>query len=304
MAWGVLGVSTAREPAIDAAAVEADIHPAQVREFVHENCLDCHDDSTKTAGLSLETLSAAPIEEDSARWEHVVRRLRARQMPPLDAVRPDEKSYDMALASLEAVLDRAAAKTPQPGRAETLRRLNRSEYQNAIRDLLALEVDVDALLPPDDAGHGFDNVASGAVSPTLLARYVAAAQKISRLALGGAARSPAGHTIRLRPDITQEEHVAGLPLGTRGGTLLAHTFPQDGLYDINIRLMRDRNEHVEGLTRPHELEVLLDRASVASFKVLPPRNETEHATIDAHLTARIEVAAGPHELGVTFVKEP
>ena len=306
---GVLGVSAGREPvnssaAATAGATDTDKHHARVRDFVFENCLDCHDDSTKAAGLSLEALGSAPIEENSARWEHVVRRLQARQMPPLDAPRPDEKNYDAALASLETILDRAAAENPQPGRTETLRRLSRSEYQNAIRDLLALEVDVDALLPPDDAGHGFDNVASGAVSPTLLARYVAAAQRISRLALGGAERSPAGHTIRLRPDITQEEHVAGLPPGTRGGTLIAHTFPQNGQYDVNIRLMRDRNEQVEGLARPHELEVLLDRAQVASFTVVPPRNETEHATADAQLTARIEVAAGPHELGVTFVKEP
>ena len=154
-----------------------------------------------------------------------------------------------------------SARHPNPGRTDTFRRLSRTEYQNAIRDLLAVSIDADTMLPPDDAGHGFDNVASGALSPTLLTRYVSAAQKISRVAMGCAEKSPGGYTVRLRPDITQEEQVAGLPIGTRGGTLIAHTFSQSGLYDIQIRLMRDRNEHLEGLTRQHELEIIVDRES-------------------------------------------
>jgi hypothetical protein len=225
-------------------------------------------------------------------------------MPPIDAVRPTESRYDAVLIALEAALDRAAKLHPNPGRTDTLRRLTRSEYKNAIRDLLALEVDVEALLPADEAGHGFDNVAAGAVSPTLLTRYVSAAQKISRLAMGGAEKSPGGHTIRIRPDLTQEEHVAGLPLGTRGGVLIPYAFPQDGEYEIRIRLMRDRDEHVEGLTKSHELEVLLDREPLKRFTVHPPKDEGDHATADAHLTARLFVTAGPHHLGVTFLKEP
>ena len=149
---------------------------------------------------------------------------------------------------------------PQPGRTETFRRLNRTEYQNAIRDLLALDVDASDLLPADESSHGFDNITVGDLSPTLLDRYISAAQKISRLAVGTPSRSPGGDTIRVRADVTQEEHVEGLPIGTRGGILIRYTFPQDGEYDVQVRLTRDRNEQVEGLHEPHELEVLLDRA--------------------------------------------
>src|SRR5262249_32511510 len=158
--------------------------------------------------------------------------------------------------------DRAAALHPNPGRTETIRRLNRTEYHNAIRDLLALDVDTSTLLPADDVSHGFDNITIGTLSPTLLDRYISAAQTISRLAVGGDWRSPGGDILRVRPDITQEDRVDGLPLGTRGGALFHYTFPQDGEYDIQIRLARDRNEHVEGLNEPHELEVLLDRERV------------------------------------------
>jgi len=274
-----------------------------VREFVNQHCFDCHDDATKTAGLSLEAVSSVGVNQHPEIWEHVVRRLHSRQMPPLEMPRPDERSYDHMLSSLEAQLDSAAAQRPQPGRTDSLRRLSRAEYQNAVRDLLALEVDVDAFLPADEAGHGFDNVTAGVPSPTLLARYMSAAQKISRLAMGRAEKSPGGSTVRIRPDITQEEQVAGLPLGTRGGTVVSHTFPQTGQYEFQIRLMRDRNEHVEGLTKSHELEVLVDRERIKLFTIDPPADESGHATADAHLTARFSVTAGPHKVGVTFLKE-
>src|SRR5204862_6503357 len=130
-------------------------------------------------------------------------------------------------AHVDTALDREAAEQPKPGRADTIRRLNRTEYQNAIRDLLAIEIDAASLLPPDEAGHGFDNVTVRELSPTLLDRYITAAQKISRLAVGGVRRSPGGDTIRVKPDITQEDRADGLPIGTRGGALVHYTFPQD-----------------------------------------------------------------------------
>src|SRR5262249_48936614 len=145
------------------------------------------------------------------------------------------------LSQLETALDRAASINPNPGRTDTVRRLNRTEYQNAIRDLLSLDIDAAALLPADESSHGFDNVTVKELSPTLLERFITAAQKSSRLAVGGAASSPGGDTIRIRPDITQEERVEGLPIGTRGGALIHYTFPQDGEYDVQIRLARDRN---------------------------------------------------------------
>ena len=144
----------------------------------------------------------------------------------------------------------------------------------------------------------------GELSPTLLNRFISAADKISRLAIGSQSRRPGGDTYRLPPDRTQEEHVEGLPLGTRGGTLLAHTFPRDGEYEIQIRLTRDRNEEVEGLREPHELELLLDRERVRLFTVVPPKGDRNHEKVDAHLKVRIQANAGPHQLGVTFVKNP
>ncbi len=270
--------------------------------MVSDYCASCHDADAKKGDLNLESIIAEEVTQHPEAWEKVVRRLRARQMPPAEKKRPDESAYQAALAPLEKTLDAAAAAHPQPGRTDTLRRLNRTEYQNAIRDLLALEIDATALLPKDDASHGFDNGSLGTLSPTLLDRYLAAAEKISRLAVG-AARPPGGDTIRLRADLTQEEHVEGLPLGTRGGALLPYNFPQDAEYEIQIRLARDRNEEVEGLHGTHEVVVLLDRQQVRSFTVAPPKDH-QNELVDQHLKLRLPVTAGPHQLGITFVKKP
>src|SRR5262249_58330075 len=137
----------------------------------------------------------------------------------------------------------------------------------------------------------------------LLDSYITAAQKISRLAVGSPRRSPDGETIRVKADITQEDRADGLPVGTRGGTLVRYTFPQDGEYDVQIRLARDRNEHVEGLRGEHELEVLLDGERVKSFTVKPPADGKGHETVDTHLKVRVAAKAGLHDLGVTFIKE-
>ena len=258
----------------------------------------------KKGGLDLERIAREDTIQHADEWERVLRKLRARQMPPIGKDRPTEKIYDEVATRLASTLDRAAAKNPNPGRTETFRRLNRTEYQNAIRDLLALDIDAAALLPKDDASHGFDNVTVGDLSPTLLNRYISAAGKISRLAVGAPQRAPGGDTFRIRPDVTQEEHVEGLPLGTRGGTLLTHTFLRDGEYEIQIRLTRDRNEEVEGLRESHELEVLLDRERVKLFTVSPPNGDKNFEKVDAHLKVRVPVSAGPHLLGVTFLKNP
>jgi hypothetical protein len=271
---------------------------------INKYCISCHDSEEKKGDLDLDGINLEDVTQRPELWEKVVRKLRARQMPPLGKQRPDESTYNAILSRLEASLDSAAAQHPNPGRTDTFRRLNRTEYQNAIRDLLALDIDAAALLPKDEASHGFDNVTVGDLSPTLLDRYISAAQKISRLAIGAPSRSQGGYTIRIRPDVTQEEHVDGLPLGTRGGALIPYTFPQDGEYEIQIRLTRDRNEDVEGLKELHELELLLDRERVQSFKVMPPSGPKGHEMADAHLKARISVKAGPHQLGVTFLKNP
>ena len=165
------------------------------------------------------------------------------------------------------------------------------------------------MLPADESSYGFDNVTVGDLSPTLLDRYVSAAEKISRIAVGRPSRSPGGDTIRIPPDLTQEEHLEGLPIGTRGGALIHYTFPMDGEYEIQIRLMRDRDEHVEGLSEAHDVELLLDRDRVSVFTVKPPQREAggaepSHEAIDQHLKMRVPVAAGPHVVGVAFIKKP
>ncbi len=297
-------------PAAPAAAPAFDAD-APHRALISRHCLGCHNARLKTAGLKLDALVEQHETLDRATWEKVARKLRARQMPPPGRRRPDESAYREALSSLEGELDRIAAEQPDPGRTETFRRLNRTEYHNAVRDLLALEVDVASLLPADSASYGFDNVTVGDLSPTLLERYVGAAEKISRLAVGRV-DEPTGVTFRTDPDLTQEKHVEGLPIGTRGGLLATWNFPADGVYEFSIRLARDRNEHVEGLREPHDLELLIDRQRIETFSVAPPDLMSDVALnyqpsqddVDDHLVVRVPVTAGPHDVGVTFPARP
>ena len=264
-------------------------------------CYDCHDSSVQKGNLNLESLEGRELAKDSITWEKVVRKLNARQMPPIGKPRPDEKGYGSTVAELTAVLDKAAAQNPNPGRTETFRRLNRTEYQNSIRDLLAVEIDATALLPKDEASHGFDNVTVGTLSPTLLDRYITAAQKISQLAIGAPRKKPGGDTYRIPASVTQEDHVEGLPLGTRGGTLIRHTFPVDAEYEFQVRLARDRNEEIEGLNGTYELDLLIDGERIQTFSVAPPKNSKDYESVDGKLKVRVPVKAGLHEVGVTFV---
>ena len=277
--------------------------PPMERSLVGQYCVACHNSEAKTAGLALDDLLDQEVAEHPEEWEKVVRRLRARQMPPAGLPRPDEDAYAEIVDSLSEALDQAAEAAPNPGRTDTFRRLNRTEYSNAIRDLLGLEIDAAALLPADESSHGFDNVTVGDLSPTLLDRYISAAQKISRLAVGRPGRSPSGDTVRIPPDLTQESHIDGLPLGTRGGTLIPHTFPVDGTYEIRVRLARDRNEQIEGLTEPHDVEFLLDRERLEVFRVMPVESVGDHATADVHLRMRVPVKAGRRDIGVTFLQK-
>jgi mono/diheme cytochrome c family protein len=298
---GLTGACRATSSGGSGPAKAASATPAQL---VERYCLDCHDQASKKGGLNLEAVDLTASATDSRLRERVVRKLRHRQMPPLGEERPDEATYDSIAAQLEAALDREAAARPQPGRSDVFRRLTRTEYQNAIRDLLALEIDASALLPNDEPSHGFDNITVGTLSPTLLERYVTAAQKIARLAVGTPRKTPTGDTFRVPSDRTQEEHVEGLPVGTRGGAEFPSVFPQDGQYEIQVRLARDRNEHVEGLKKPHEIEVLIDRERVALFTVQPPGADKNYEAVDAHLKVRVTAKAGPHLVAATFLKDP
>jgi hypothetical protein len=225
-------------------------------------------------------------------------------MPPPNMPQLSKDDRHTLLAWLETSLDASATATPNPGRTETLRRLNRTEYQNAIRDLLSLDIDGASLLPPDESGYGFDNVTVGDLPPTLLDRYISAAQKISRLAIGTTESSLQSDIVRLPADLTQEDHVAGLPIGTRGGVSVSHTFVRDGEYEIQVWLSRDLSGDISGLRDPrsHELMLLVDREPVATFKIQKPA-DGDYTLLDKDLRARVTVAAGPHDIGVTFVKD-
>ena len=278
--------------------------PAPHTTLVNQYCVSCHSEQVQTAGLALDSLIARPVAENSAVWEKVVRKIRARHMPPEGAPRPEEPVYESVLSALEAALDSAAAARPDPGRTDTFRRLTRTEYRNVIRDLLALDLDLTEVLPRDESSSGFDNITVGDLSPALLESYVSAADMISRLAVGRPVPSPDVRTVKMKPDITQEWYVDGLPVGTRGGTLFLHNFPLDAEYEIVIRLARDRDEQIEGLREPHQVELLLDGERVRLFEVAPPRHVGNHGTVDRHLTARLPVTAGPRQVGVTFIKRP
>lgn len=295
MAAGFLATLGAQQPGA---------HPASHRALVGQYCISCHSNSAKTAGLALDGVSAQGVGENPEIWEKVVRKLRARQMPPVGLPRPDDATFDAVVASLSASLDSAADANTNPGRTDTFRRLTRTEYQNSIRDLLALDMDLSALLPRDESSQGFDNITVGDLSPALLESYVSAADKISRLAVGRPVPSLAVETIKKKPDLTQEWHIDGLPVGTRGGTLFPHNFPLDAEYEIVIRLTRDRDEQVEGLRVTHQVELLLDKERVRLFEVVPPHHVGDHSAIDKHLKVRVPISAGPHQLAVTFLKKP
>ena len=307
---GALGLTTELKPASAQPASTNDERRAtdrdvakQLKAFVGRYCLDCHAQPEPKAGLVLVDRTTGGVSQQTELWERVVRQLRSRQMPPPGAKRPSTEEYRRIVSELSRELDRATAGKPRPGRTAALRRLNRTEYQNSIRDLLSLPVDVSRLLPPDDSGHGFDTVTVGDLSPTLLSRYVAAAERISRLAIGTKVDSPGGDTFRLPADFTQEQRVEGLPIGTRGGALIEYVFPRSAEYDIRVRLARDRNEEVEGLNGSHQLEILLDRKRVKLFTIKPPVDKN-HSQVDAGLRVRMPVEAGAHQLGVTFLKRP
>ena len=284
---------------------------APYQALVSTYCLSCHNGKVKAGNLQLDAVIAADLSAHHEAWEKVALKLRAHQMPPIGSRQPDASTHAAALSSLEGALDRLGATQPNPGRTDTFRRLNRTEYRNAIRDLLALDIDPAALLPSDSASYGFDNVTVGNLSPTLLESYVSAAEKISQLAVGRPGLSVGGATVRIKPDITQEGHIEGLPLGTRGGALVSHVFPVNGEYEVTIRLARDRNEHIEGLLEPHEIELLVDGERQRVFTIEPisltgvsASEAPSHETLDNHLKVRLPLTAGPHTLGVTFPKKP
>ncbi|HEU4689327.1 MAG TPA: DUF1592 domain-containing protein [Vicinamibacterales bacterium] len=232
-------------------------------------CLTCHTQRMKERGtvpIALDTLDITRVGGDAAAWEKVVVKMRAGLMPPAGAPRPDKAAHDTFATWLESELDKNAAARPNPGRTEPFHRLNRAEYRNAIREMLDLDVDVATLLPADDVSYGFDNIAGVLkISPTLMERYLVAAQKVSRLAVGTPLPAPNIDYFRVTDDLSQDEQLPGLPFGTRGGTLIRYTFPMDGVYEVRPRLTRDLNESVPLYTEDQLLEISVDGERVGTF---------------------------------------
>jgi mono/diheme cytochrome c family protein len=259
-------------------------------------CISCHTQGQKARGsvpIALDTLDLSKVEANAEAWEKVVRKLRAGVMPPAGAPRPDQAAHDALLSWIETELDRSARVRPNPGRTEPFHRLNRAEYRNAIRDLLDVDVDVAALLPPDDASYGFDNIAGVLkVSPTLMERYLSAAQKVSRLAVGTSPLVPNIDYFRVSDDLGQNTQLPGLPFGTRGGMVIDYTFPMDAEYVISVRLFRDLNESVPLYLEAQQLEVSLDGERVGLFTLPGVRNQASSA---ANLR-RAPAEAPPNEL--------
>ena len=276
------------------------------RSFLSQYCFGCHNERSKTAGLMLDRMDIAHIGENAETWEKVVRKLRAGMMPPAGARRPDRPAREGFTSWLENELDRAAATKPDFG-SPGIHRLNRSEYANVIRDLLALEVDVSSLLPPDDSSFGFDNMASSlSVSSSLLEAYLAAASKISRIAIGDTSAAPNQKTYVAPADLSQNEHIEGLPFGTRGGMLIRHTFPADGDYVFQIALLRGTSEELYGRnSKDEQLELSLDGQRIHLFDIdAEERDRTKKIdNITPPLEVRSSVSAGLHSIGVAFVKK-
>lgn len=285
---------------------------AAARATLDKYCIGCHNQKLKTAGLTLDTADLTKAAEQGEMWEKVVLKLKLGMMPPSGLPRPDDSARLGVVQYLQTELDRAAAEHPNPGRP-LVHRLNRSEYGNAIRDLLGFDVDVASLLPPDDSSYGFDNVAEAlGSSPALLQAYLAAARKISAVAVGDPQMGAGGVTYSVRQDLSQDTHIEGLPLGTTGGAVFRHVFPADGYYDFRIRLYRTNLDTTRGLEQPHRMELSIDGTRVLLATIggnqdlaALQKNTTDVSdAIEANrLRIRVFIKAGERDVAAAFVEE-
>ncbi len=305
--------ASARSPAPQSA--EAPPGAQQFVAVINQYCAGCHNEKLKISNLVLTGANIKNPAADWETWEKVIRKLRTRSMPPPGMARPDPATYDSFAAYLETELERAAVVRPNPGRP-LIHRLNRSEYANAVRDLLAVEVNTDTLLPADDSGYGFDNIADVlSVSPMLMERYLAAAGKISRLAIGGPVHRPAIETYDVSRFLKQDDRMSEeLPFGSRGGAAVRHFFPLDGEYIIQAHLAREPGGFlILGLNRPHQFEIRLNGEKVKQLTVGGRQKDSspEPGTVDdkylldgdADMQVRLPVRAGAQLIGVTFSRE-
>jgi hypothetical protein len=283
--------------------------PVPHEALVSRYCLDCHNAAERAGELSLENADFVEIGRNRELWEAVVRKLRVAMMPPVDAPQPGAAERTAFVAWLERQLDRAAAGTLDPG-PSLLRRLNRAEYANAVRDLLEVEVDSASLLPPDDSAYGFDNIADAlGTSPIHVEQYLSAAGKIAALAVGDPDVGPAAQMFRIRQDASQDVPVVGMPLGTVGGGSVRVVVPLDGEYRLDVTFYKSNLGAMKGLELEHEIEIAVDGARVHLATIGGPadfaelmRNITEAADAVARRSSTtVPLTAGAHDVSVGFV---
>jgi mono/diheme cytochrome c family protein len=281
------------------------------RALLDKYCVTCHNQRARTGGLTLDNVDVLQVGDNPELWEKVVRKLHGNLMPPQGQPRPDAAAYKGFLSYLETSLDRAAEARPNPGRTEALHRLNRAEYRNAVRDLLALDIDVGSMLPADDVSYGFDNIAGvQRMSPTLMERYIAAAQKISSVAVGASPRGATTDTFPVPPELRQDDRVDGLPFGTRGGTSVRYTFPRDGEYTLRAQLTRYAGASFDDIPvfdETQKLELSVDGKPLHVFELGPSsagRGEgpgPNRRALDAEWQVRFPAKAGPRTVALTFL---
>ena len=320
--------------ALSGTRIAAQIRPAPapvpaVRAVLDTYCIACHNQRLRTGGLALDRLDMANPGANAEVWEKVIAKLRAGSMPPAGRPRPDAATYRAVASALEDDIDRVWAASPNPGRINAVHRLNRTEYQNAIRDLFALDIDVRSLLPGDETADGsFDNFATSlSISTVHLERYLSVARQVTRLATGLPPARPTIETFEIPLHVLQDERQSeDLPFGSRGGIAIHHDFPVDGEYLVKVRLQRQYQDYLKGMGWPQRLDVRLDARLLKRFTVGGGAQGRPAATSyagdgepnfagdpewekymqldgDAGLELRVQVPAGPHLIGVSFVRE-
>jgi cytochrome c551/c552 len=268
------------------------------QDLIARHCIGCHNDKNKTAGVSLTGLSMEKAGDNADVWEKVLRKVRTGEMPPAPLPKPDAAVTRAFVDKLEETLDKAVAARPNPGRP-AIHRLNRAEYSNAIRDLLGLDLNFGATLPPDDAGYGFDNIADVlSISPVLMEKYMSTARRISRLAIGNLAPKPSIEQYTIPRSIRQDTRISDeLPFGSRGGAVVRHYFPQDAEYSIRVRVRGDTGREGPAPT----LDFRLDGKRIRTVEVRAGQREEDEES--RFYEIRTPVPAGAHRVGVTFLRE-
>ncbi|MGD9905862.1 MAG: DUF1592 domain-containing protein, partial [Vicinamibacterales bacterium] len=293
----------APRPATPVAAHDPALTGAAQSELVATYCATCHSERAKAGGLSLAGFNAMRAQEQPAVVEKMIRKLRAGMMPPAGAKRPDAATLAALTTALEGRMDEIAAVRPDPG-YRPFQRLNRAEYASAVKALLHIDVDVTTFLPPDTISHGFDNVADAQTfSPTLMEGYLRAAGRIATLALGDPASAPTEATYKVPRTQSQMEHIAGTPVGTRGGVSLVHVFPADGVYSFRAMLHSIPTGQLYGsIVRGEKLEISIDGARVAVLDIDHTMSESDPNGMNLQ-SPRVHVTAGPHRVAAAFLRQ-